>query len=68
MKAKCRHCECRIDPERECLTCGNKLRDQCVACHEEVAHDVIRNMNIHIVGSRGGARDDHDAFAKANDQ
>ena len=65
----CKHCQSRISGERKCLECDQTLVDQCLTCHKEVAHDIIVDQNIHIVGSdRGlsGIDQDPDAFSRAD--
>lgn len=64
---KCKHCD-DIVASWLCDRCGKQRIDQCKACHEELAHGVIKNQNIHVVGSHsaGSANDDPDAFARAD--
>ena len=69
---KCKHCkEARGKLERpRCPICDKPLTDQCLACHQEIHHGVIRNQNIHIVGRGGGQNGldrDPDAFGRADD-
>jgi len=60
---ECKHCECSISGKVACPECGITLSDQCKTCHMEVAHGVIKNQNIHIVGSGSGMSVDQDGDA-----
>ena len=65
----CKHCEDRISSGRKCSACDQTLVDQCMICHKEIAHGIIKNQNIHIVGSGGGQNGldrDPDAFGRAD--
>lgn len=50
----CKHCKEEI-PEGEdvarCKTCKRDLVDQCMECHDEIAHGLVVNQNIHVCGN-----------------
>ena len=54
----CKYCGDVIKPyavrcercERDCTCKSAVLVDACLCCHAELAHDVIKNQNIHIAG------------------
>ena len=37
--------------EWECKACKRVVGDKCVECHAELAHSIISNQNIHVVGN-----------------
>ena len=48
----CKHCgdPCyNVSCEKGCL-----FQDECIDCHNEIRHGIIKNMNIHIIGGPGG--------------
>lgn len=47
----CKHCRDEISGQRKCETCKATLRDQCLCCHEEIAHGRIPLGSVHIVHS-----------------
>jgi len=63
----CKHCGDRISGKEQCEHCDTPLADQCACCHEEVAHGVIRNMNIHLCGNQNTMTidEDLDAFGRS---
>lgn len=56
----CRHCGDAIEPWR-CETCRCAVALSCPECHDELAHGVITDQNIHIVGGGDGRLDSIDA-------
>ena len=53
----CKHCGDAI-AAWTCEACkplpvSSRIVDECRECHAELAHDVITNQNIHIVGHEG---------------
>jgi hypothetical protein len=40
---RCKHCSETITAEEVCCECGNTLVDQCLDCHNEKAHKVLRS-------------------------
>lgn len=62
---KCEHCGDSIFGQR-CSICGQELKSECMDCHKEIAHDIIKIQNVHIIG--GGrhlcsADEDPDAYS-----
>jgi len=52
-RGACRHCE-DVYFIAECPACGKKLKDQCPACHAEIAHGIITEaarMPVHLCGN-----------------
>jgi hypothetical protein len=51
---RCKHCGDAIFAE----VCekGCNLIDECLDCHNEIQHKIIKNANIHIIGGHGGPR------------
>lgn len=51
--ATCKHCGDEISGERKCEVCKGKpvLKDQCLVCHDEVAHGQIPKGSVHFCGS-----------------
>lgn len=47
----CVHCEEPVTGKVVCEQCGEWLEHACEDCHNEVAHAVIRNHNMHFCGS-----------------
>ncbi len=70
-KRCCRHCKEVLSREqKECSICDCVPTDQCMTCHQEVAHDKIRVQNIHICGAAysglDGIDQDPDAYGRAD--
>lgn len=48
----CRHCGDLLKiPRPVCKHCGVELADECMDCHDEVKHDIIRDQNMHFAGN-----------------
>ena len=54
---ECKHCKDSIGKQL-CSICKNDIEDECMTCHKELAHDIIKVQNIHIVGGRGNIKTD----------
>jgi len=68
----CRYCGDEVYPWTcpKCEATNITFPDCCGECHAELAHGIIRNQNIHIVGGTdnpklNGLDADPDAFGKA---
>jgi hypothetical protein len=63
----CKHCKDETSLTT-CSICDKRLTKECLTCHNELAHGIIRNENIHICGSPSSKLDtpdyDEDAFKK----
>ena len=62
---ECKHCQDSIS-KRQCSVCKEDIEDECMTCHKELKHNVIKIQNVHIVGgSRNlcSVDDDPDAYA-----
>jgi hypothetical protein len=47
----CKHCDESISGEIRCEKCKRKLRNQCLCCHNEVAHGKLPLVSVHFVHS-----------------
>ena len=66
--ATCKYCHDSIDPYTCDICEPNTPQDECLSCHDELAHDVVENQNIHIIGRHTGLdslEDDPDAYARS---
>lgn len=54
--SECSHCEERVTGKVICERCGEWLKHECQDCHNEVAHAVVLNHNLHFCGSGSGNR------------
>jgi len=61
----CKHCGDDA-ANRKCPVCKKEIEQECIECHQEVAHGIIKNQNIHIVGGSKplcSVEDDPDAYS-----
>ena len=53
----CEHCGDRF-ATYTCPTCGILPPRQCGDCHDEIAHGIVCDSNLHFVGSRDSTHDE----------
>ena len=65
----CKTCKETVEVER-CDICRNSIMGHCLDCHNELAHNIIEDQNIHICGSKSSKLDtpefDEDAFKRSD--
>jgi len=65
----CKSCEDVVASEI-CPICNKQIKHACIDCHMELAHNVIKNQNIHQCGRHtnkiNSIDDDNDAFGIAD--
>jgi len=68
-KTYCKTCKETV-PAELCEHCNKVVLHSCLDCHKELAHGIVEDQNIHIIGGSDGKLGtpeyDEDAFKRSD--